>query len=374
MGKLVSMLMVVCVLAFSAFASTASSATIAMVASGLDSPRGLAFLPSGRLAVAEAGHGGDVCLQNGYCVGMSGQISGISVATGSHKPIAKSLFSAVDSGGDVLGVGGLSLQRGQLLAIVGLYPQLLDGVTCDAQPSDCPQILPVARAQAGQLLKISTSGGWQANAGVGASDFQWTVDNHSTYGGELDANPYGLVARPGGTYVADAGSNTLNWVGNDGRISVLDRFADPDPAVPFPGDAVPTCVAASATGRLYVGDLAGRIWAVKGGSATLVSGQHGKHYTGCAADRSGNVYFVSMFAGDSPSSGSGSIVKLSGRGAVSTVVAKPLNFPNGITISPRGVLYVTVNSVCGPTAGGACGSLTGGVVKITLAGRPRPLR
>jgi len=153
--------------------------------------------------------------------------STINVATGSHAPLVRGLFSALDSGGSALGVGGLSLQRGKLLAIMGLYPQLLAGATCDGQPSDCPQVLRVAHAQAGQLLKVSASGGGQAKAGVGGFDFQWTVDNHSTYGGELDANPYGLVARPGGTYVADAGSNTLDWVANDGQISVLHRFADP---------------------------------------------------------------------------------------------------------------------------------------------------
>jgi hypothetical protein len=365
------MVVVVCVLAFGVFTSAASAATIARVASGLDSPRGLAFLPNGRLAVTEAGHGGDVCVPDGHCAGMSGQISTINVATGSHTPLVRGLFSALDSGGSALGIGGLSLQRGKLLAIMGLYPQLLAGATCDGQPSDCPQVLRVARAQAGQLLKVSASGGWQANAGVGAFDFQWTVDYHSTYGGETDANPYGLVARPGGTYVADAGSNTLDWVGNDGQIAVRQRFADPNPIEKFPGDAVPTCVAVSSKGRLYVGDLAGRIWAVRGGNATVVSGQSGKHYTGCAADGSGNVYFVSMFAGGLPNSGTGSIVKLSASGTVSSVATKPLNFPNGITVGPRGVLYVTVNSVCGPTASGGCGPLTGGVVKITLPSRPR---
>ena len=365
MRKLVSTL-VVCVLAVGIFMGVASAATIARVASGLDNPRGLAFLPNGRLAVAEAGHGGDVCLKDGHCLGMNGQISTINVATGSHGPLVRGLFSAVDSDGGALGVGALSVQRGRLLAIMGLYPQLLGGATCDGQPGDCSQVLPTARAQAGQLLKIGASGSPQAIAGLGAFNFQWIGDHHSTYGGEIDANPYGLLALPGGTYVADAGSNTLGWVGNDGRISVLERFADPNPVLKFPGDAVPTCVAASSKGRLYVGDLAGRIWVVKGSSATVVSGQSGNHYTGCAGDKSGNVYFVSMFAGVFPSSGTGSIVKLSAGGKVSALATKPLNFPNGITVAPNGVLYVSVNSVCGATAGGSCGPLTGSVVKITL--------
>ena len=59
-------------------------------------------------------------------------------------------------------------------------------------------------------------------------------------------------------------------------------------------------------------------------------------------------------------------MKLSAGGKVSPVATKPLNSPNGITVAPNGVLYVSVNSVCGATPGGSCGPLTGSVVKITL--------
>jgi hypothetical protein len=337
------------------------------------------------LAVAEAGHGGDVCFPGGPCVGTSGQISTINRTTGSHMPFVSGLFSALDPEGGAIGVDGLSSQGGRLLAIMAIFPQALDGATCAGQPADCPQVLATARAQAGQLLNFRANGKFKAIAGVGAYDFQWTIDHHSIYGGEIDANPYGVLAQPGGTYVADAGSNTLDWVGNNGDISVLERFADPNPPEPFPADAVPTCIAASSDGQLYVGDLAGRIWAVDGvsdeqgnhagdhanhdrgnlrGPARLVSGQSGNHYTGCAADGSGNVYFVSMFAGLFPNPGTGSIVKLTAGGTVSTLATGPLVFPNGITVGRDGVLYVSVNSICGASPGGACGPLTGGVVKI----------
>jgi hypothetical protein len=367
MRKFTVAVVAVCVLGFGVFISAASAATVAPLASGLDNPRGLAFLPSGTLTVAEAGHGGDVCFgDGGPCVGTSGQISTLNVTNGWHTPLVSGLFSLLDPEGGGIGVDGLSSQGGRLLAIMGVFPQVLDGATCTGQPADCPQVLATARAEAGQLLKVTPSGNWKTIAGVGASDFQWTIDHHSIYGGEVDANPYGLLALPGGTYVADAGANTLDWVGNDGSISVVYRFPNPNPAEPFPTDAVPTCVAAAATGKLYVGDLAGRIWAVNGGSATLVSGQNGNHYTGCAADSSGNVYFVSMFAGLFPNPGTGSIVKLTAGGSVSTLATGSLVFPNGIAVGSNGVLYVSVNSVCDATPGGDdCGPFTGGVVKIT---------
>jgi hypothetical protein len=347
-----------------------AGATVTPVTSGLDSPRGVAFLPNGTLTVAEAGHGGDVCLGGGGppCLGTSGRISSINLATGSHSPIVSGLFSLLDPEGGFLGPAGLSAQGGRLLAIMGVNPQALEGASCSGQPSDCPAVLATARAEAGQLLKVTPSGSWKAFAGVGAFGFDFTANNpgDGEFGTEIDANPYGVLALPSGTFVADAGANTLNWVGNNGDITMVHRFPVPNPPQPFPTDAVPTCIAQGASG-LIVGDLAGRIWSVNGSNATLLSGQEAmRHFTGCAADAAGNVYLVSMFAGLFPNPGTGSVVKLAANssGSVSTV-ASNLLFPNGITVGPDGQLYVSVGSVCPATPGGACGPATGGVVKIT---------
>lgn len=355
------------VVASGALAAGAGAATVTPVASGLDSPRGLAFLPNGTLMVAEAGHGGDVCFPDGTCAGTSGRVSAIDVATGAHSAVATGLISALDPEGGAIGIDGLSAQGGRLLGIVGVYPEILDGASCAHMPADCASVLAAGKAQLGQLVKFTPSGVFKPYAGVGSVDVAFTAANPGgpLYGTEVDANPYGLLALPGGTYVADAGANTLDWVGNDGDISILHRFPVPDPLEPFPTDAVPTCVALTPSGRLYVGDLSGRIWSVSGTSASLVSGQlDGRHFTGCAADGAGNVYFVSMFAGLFPNPGTGSVVKLASSGSQSTV-ASHLVLPNGITIAPSGALYVSVNSICGASPGGPCGPLTGGVVRIT---------
>jgi hypothetical protein len=356
-----------------AFVAVAGAATVTPVASGLDNPRGVAFLPNGTLAVAEAGHGGDVCLGSGGtlpCLGTSSQISAIDLATGSHSPIVSGLFSVKEpeGGGSVIGAAGLSVQGGRLLASMGESPAPLAGVSCTGLASDCPAVLATARAEAGQLLKVTPSGSWKALAGVGLFDYNFTAANpgDGTYGDEVDANPYGVLAMPSGTYVADAGANTLDWVGNNGDISILHRFVVPNPPEPFPTDGVPTCIAQGA-GGLIVADLAGRIWSVDGTNATLLSGQvAARHFTGCTADGAGNVYLVSMFSGLFPNPGTGSVVELAANssGSVSTI-ASGLVFPNMITIGPDGQLYVSVNSVCGATAGPPCGPLTGGVVKIT---------
>lgn len=368
MRKLVSLVLFACVVALVVVAGAGASVT--SVTSGLDSPRGLAFLPNGTLTVAEAGHGGDVCLGGGGppCLGTSGQISTINLATGSHSPLVSGLFSLLDPEGGALGPSGLSSQGGRLLAMMGVNPQALEGASCSGQPSDCPAVLATARAEAGQLLKVTPSGSWKALAGVGAFDFDFTADNpgDGEFGTEIDANPYGVLAFPSGTFVADAGANTLDWVGNNGDITILHRFPVPNPPQLFPTDAVPTCIAQGA-GRLIVGDLAGRIWSVNGSNATLLSGQQAmRHFTGCAADDAGNVYLVSMFAGVFPNPGTGSVVRLAANssGSVSTV-ASNLLFSNGIAVGPDGQLYVSVGSICPATPGGACGPATGGVVKIT---------
>lgn len=373
MKKLLALLLAACAAAAFALPAPAANAnggkvTITPVTSGLDSPRGLAFLPNGTLAVAEAGHGGDVCFPGPVCLGLTGQVSKVDLATGSHTPMVSGLMSLLDPEGGALGIDGLSAQGGRLLGIMGVFPQAFAGLDCSSvRAQDCEQVLAAARSEAGALLKLTPSGGTKQIANVGAFDYQFTVDNPGgdVYGTEEDANPYGLLAEPGHTYVADAGANTLDRVGNNGHISIVHRFVVPDPPEPFPTDAVPTCVARSGH-HLVVADLAGRIWTVTdGGSATLISGPTdtpytgGEHFTGCASDRAGNVYVVSMFNGLFPGpdvAQTGSIVKVTANGDVATLPgATGLFFPNGITVGPDGALYVTVGSI----------TPNGGIVKIT---------
>jgi hypothetical protein len=358
----------VCLLAV--LVGSAGAATVTPVAGGLDSPRGLAFLPNGQLVVAEAGHGG--CQSFDACLGLTGQVSVVNVATGAHTPLVSGLFSQWDPEGGAVGLGGLSTQGGRLLGIMGLAPQVVSnlssaGVGCGLP--DCSAVLAAGAREAGALLKFSQGGTFKSIANVGAVDYQFTADNPGgdMFGHEVDSNPYGLLALPSGTYVADAGSNVLDSVTNNGNISILQRFVVPKPPEPFPTDAVPTCVA-SAGGHLVVADLAGRIWQVAGGNATLLADQSGDHYTGCAADAAGNVYAVSLFNGGGfPTPGTGSIVKVDPSGAVSTLPGTDtLFFPNMIAIGPHGSLYVSVGSVCTNVAQpNPCGGMAGGIVKIT---------
>jgi len=336
--------------------------TMSTVVTGLDSPRGLLVTPSGRLLVAEAGHGGDVCgsIPAGQlCIGLSSQISTVDPVDGTHTPLVTGLYSRSVPTQGITGVDGISTDGGRLEGVITSYPQELDGLTCAGQPSDCTGVLAAARAQAGRLISFTPAGTSRTLAGVGSHDYQWATTNTGYTTEPPNANPYGILAVPGGALVADAGANTLDFVAADRKVSVLSAFLPPPPGA-FPADTVPTCLTVL-RGRLYVGSLSGHLWMVHGRSApTDVPVTDGTghslihHVTGCVSDeRTGAVYLVDMWSAPTPpipttTAGTGSVVELA-RDGTASVIASGLTFPNGITLARDGSLYVTVDSTCTAT-------------------------
>jgi SMP-30/Gluconolactonase/LRE-like region len=331
--------------------TTASAAgTPTLVAGGLDSPRGVEFF-KGKLMVAEAGHGGKNCIQGTpkICFGRTSQISRVNTATGTHTVVVDHLFSAAEffgphDPGSSLGASGLSARDGKLMAIIQVFPQAFANYECAAGDTECQADVDAAKKQAGALISVKASGSWRKVAGVGAFGFDYTADIPNQ---EHDSNPTGILAANGGSYVADSGSNTLDFVSNSGHISVLHYFPwrNPDQTA-FPTDEVPTCIAKTDEG-LWVATLAGHLYRVHGGSATLVDNSDIKHVTGCAADGQGNVYFVNMWTtATPPSPGTGNIVKLDTEAGTSSVIAANLHFPNMDVVGPDGNLYFSADSVC----------------------------
>jgi hypothetical protein len=342
--------------------AAANGATVSLVAKGLDNPRGVAFYGA-RLLVGEAGHGGPACAGPlPTCLGLTGQISSVNLRNGSHPTLVSHLIS-VDLGPEgTIGVGDLSVQDGRILAIIGAAPQALTGFPCTTD--ECRAIVSAGTQQLGQLISVSRNGSWRPVAGVGAKDFTFTTTLPAP--NEHDANPYGLLAtQGGGTYVADAGANTLDLVSKRGQISILQHFFLSAPNS-FPTDAVPTCVA-QANGSLWVADLSGRLFRIHGHTATQVPLALIQHVTGCTADENGNLYLVNMWSTPGlPSPSSGSVVKYDTDEGSASYVAQGLNFPNMITIGPEGALYVSADSVC--RSGPAPGCPNGGtVLRITTS-------
>src|SRR5439155_13660255 len=229
-------------------AAGAGAPTPAFVAGGFDSPRGVEFF-QGTLVVGEAGHGGKNCFgtQPMICFGRTSQISWVNRASGTHTPLVDHLFSAAEffapGEGEALGVDGISARDGKLMAILGVYPQAFANYQCAPGDSECAADVDAAKKEAGALLAVKSNGSWHKVAGVGAFGFNYTANIPNQ---EHDSNPYGVLAVNGGSYVADAGSNTLEFVSNGGHISVLHYFPfrqNPKDTSAFPTDEVPTCIA-----------------------------------------------------------------------------------------------------------------------------------
>jgi hypothetical protein len=233
------------------------------VATGLNSPRGLAFGPGGILYVAEAGLGagnGTGGAGNGVgFTGSLGEVEGLSTAHPTFGRIITGLAS-VSNSGDVVGPDGVSpLGNGDIHIIMA---ESTPGVLS----SDPSANLAIAE-QFGRLLKASQSGNWKVVADVGGFDFAFADQNKNQpwapAGQFPDANPYAVLSLPGRQYVADAGSNTLDEVRQNGPVRIIAYVPNPlFPATPggplvIPiSDAVPTCVAQGPDGFLYVGTLA----------------------------------------------------------------------------------------------------------------------
>lgn len=340
----------------------AATTTVTLVASGLDSPRGVAFVGSGA-AVAEAGHGSDNpadCVGAGFekvCFGNTSQISWVNTATGSHTPLVKGFFS-LHAGFDTLGMSGLSTREGKL------YGQI--AVTSREVP---PQF--TIGKQAGHLISVNTHNKtWQSIASVGDFDFDYTDANFTQPNPmvcgacpgtqEHDANPNDVLATSQGWLVVDSGSNTVTRVGKNGTMNVLHHFPWRDPNFHnFPSDEVPTCVTSS-NEALWIGTLAGHLFRLEEDEATQVTPRDSagnallSHVTGCTSGDNGTLYLVNMFGAGNPGNPSffnGNVVKYDTESGKGSMLADALHnpalaLPYMAKVGPDGNLWVTSGAIC----------------------------
>lgn len=348
---------------------------VSVLASGLNNPRGIAFA-HGHLYVTEAGTGGADCPAGvmgpdgrPLCIGRTGSLAVIS--HGAAHSVLTGLISTAGPGGmaaegiaNVIGTKtGVRLLYGE--SVHGALDSLPHGATVTSADSSA------ARHRLGRLTSL-VGGHERILADVGDADFSWAGKHKKLVPKQFpDANPNALIQVGSTTYVADAGSNTLDAVDSHGHVRQL-AF------VPNSGksDAVPTCVAAGPHGNLYMGELApgaalnaGKIYRYNVARHRLSVWKTGFNVVdGCGFDHAGNFYAVEFQAtGFNPGptgNPAGAIIKIAPNGARSVLGTGALFYPQGFAMDSKGNLYVSNWSIMTGTPFKA-GAPTGEVVRLS---------
>jgi hypothetical protein len=313
------------------------------VMTGLDSPRGLAFDPSGALYVAEAGRGGGPnapsIIQRGspFHYGPTGAVS--RLRNGVQERVLSGLPSiAMANGARAIGPSDIAF-RGADQAYVTI---MLEG-----DPAQRAQ-LGAAGAGFGQLIRTSFSGTWDPIASI--ADYEATVNPDPRV---FDSNPYSLLAEQNGSVVVvDAGGNSLLRVDNAGTISTLAVIPPLPPGLATSNDPVPTSIAVGPDGAYYIGSLSGapfrdgaaNIYRVVPGEAPTVFLSGFKTITDIDFDAQGGLYVLQYSSGATGSTGPGSLLRVAADGTRSPII-EGLSQPTSVKVGPEGAVYLTVNSV-----------------------------
>lgn len=348
---------------------TAPETKIAVVATGLQNPRGIEFGPDGRLYVAEGGLGGSrstvgQCRQvpapvGPYTGGFTGRISAVNVTTGVRTTIARNLPSsqtAPASGGFVSSVADVTFLNGTLYALIA-------GAGCShglAQTFN-------------SIDRISQRG--NASPIVDLSRFQKShpVEHPNPADFEPDGTWYSFVAVGNALYAVEPNHGEVDVVRQNGRIS---RLVDVSATQ---GHIVPTALAFAPFGVPGNGVGSGQF--VLGNLNTFDRGsqRHAKVFslamqgqlneitsgltavTGVAVHHK-RIYalesFTGFYAPAPPVANSGKVVRLAADGSWHTIVGG-LSFPTAMTFN-RNTLYISNKGYGQPT------NTSGEIVKVQV--------
>jgi hypothetical protein len=344
----------------SARAHAVALAKVTVVASGLNSPRGLAFSESGALYVAEGGTGGTastvgLCTQvvppvGPYTGGFTASISRIS-PHGTRTVVASGLPSGQTSkaqGSLASGVADVAFgPGGQLFA-------LISGAGCSHG----------LKGTVNEIVRVHRDGSVTTVANLSAFLAANPVANPDAADFEPDGTWYSFVTARNAFYAVEPNHQELDKITADGHVSRVIDFSKT-----FPGNTDwrgPTAMT-SRGGSLYIGTLTP--FPVKAGAAEVFkvnprTGQFSVFATGLttvlglAFGKHGALYVLEMSVKNGgPAPNTGEVVRI--KSGHQTVIASGLNFPTGMAFGPDGNLYVSVNGFGAPPGAGQ-------VVKITV--------
>lgn len=322
------------------------------LATGLESPRGVAIGPNGNLVLSEAGRGGNgSCLTtatgNSVCYGTSGALGLFNFSTNTYSRAITGLPSLArqDNYTDATGLNKLTFNgSGQLMGVFGneggASPFLDEGQWF------------------GQTVSINLAGSTVTPL-ANITAFEVSNNPHPT---AVDSNPWDLVVSGGDTYVTDAAGNSLVKANSANQVSLVYLF--PNKIVNTPTNApsgtppqvsaqtVPTGLTIGSDGALYIAQLSGLPFAP--GSAdvfrydfvnpvtTFASGF--SNLVDIAAGPDNSLYLLQYRNDFWASSPTGSILRLSldGSGSVETLFSDLVN-PTALAVDPDGTIYVTNN-------------------------------
>jgi hypothetical protein len=344
----------------SARAQAVTLPKVAVVATGLNNPRGLAFSENGALYVAEGGTGGTastvgLCTQvvppiGPYTGGFTASISRIS-PPGTRTVVASGLPSSQTSkpsGSSVSGVADVAFGPG------GKLFALISGAGCSHG----------LKGTFNEIVRVHRDGSVTTVANLSAFLAAHPVANPDAADFEPDGTWYSFVTAGDDFYAVEPNHQELDKITASGHVSrVIDfsRF--------FPGNTDwrgPTAMT-SHGGSLYIGTLTP--FPVKVGAAEVfkVNPRTGQFSVfaaglttvlGLAFGADGALYVLEMSVKSAgPAPNTGEVVRI--KGSHRTLIATGLNFPTGMAFGPDGNLYVSVNGFGAPPGAGQ-------VVRITV--------
>jgi hypothetical protein len=331
-------------LAACAIAATAASGKLtlepsdAVVMSGLDNPRHLAFGPEGGLYVAEAGHGGAgpcIFIRGATeCAGDSGAVS--RLWHGKQEQVATGFPSYAPAGGaGATGPHGVSLHgRGGAYVTIGLGGE-----------GDPVAFRAIMGQGFGRIARFQPNGKWRYEDDLAG----YEVANNPDGSPVPDSNPYGILAEPGGRVAIDAAGNDLLRVRSNGHISTLGVF--PSRPQGRSTDSVPTAVAVGPDGAYYVGEVTGVPFPAGEARVYRVDPPHDPtvFLSGFTAiidikwGPDGRLY-VLQFATGPGLTGPGVLLRVEANGTRTPVVSG-LIAPGGLVFGPDGAAYISNKSV-----------------------------
>jgi sugar lactone lactonase YvrE len=302
---------------------------VVVLARHLDTPRGVALGRDGTTVyVAEAGHGPRRCARD-FCVAFTGAVA--RYRPGGTTRVARGLLTlaADPSFHNVRGLDAVSVAPdGDLYGVVGGLANVPAAAVSDR-----------VRAQAGRVVLIRR-GAKRFGPRLGGLERSRNPD-----GGEVETDPYGLVATDATRFVADAGGNDVLRA-DHGRVALV-------AVIPRAGrtfESVPTAIARTPGGALLVGEFTGagrggaRVWRVAPGRAPTVFARGLTQITGLALGPDGSVYVTEGSTDGAFGRSHGDVVRIRPGGRRTRYGAGRLVAPAGAAVDRRGRIYVSNHS------------------------------